>query len=705
MKRVNIKKIGFICLLFILMYLSSSSNITTVNASSVGKGSNIYNEDQSTNPQEPAEKEEAGWAESIFSGIIGSLGDGIDGWLSENHADLDSIIFGRVGYVKTNYFSFDMSVGNPYGLIGSWFYSIVRSIILPILVFVVLYYFLAAAWDTSGKGRAKFKSNLQRYALVICLLFAAPAILDLIVYIKDLLLYLIQKGIKSSTELFAGKVGIIDTYKANLDKYETVFDAFLYVAAVCVSLLFAFSYIATALSTTLAYAFFPIIAAMSFSDSKLINTWLKTMIGNITIPIIDSLLLYIPVVATTIGAPNIVVFAMTMMLLPSRAIIRQLCGLGNGGAAEMLGVGAMLAAGRLISSTAKSGKNIVGNLRGKHAANKSDKNNQKMYEELSELGNGASGTTGADKGASAFGSGMSANIDSGRAEVMRKHANVSNFENKDFASILSDKDKANFYKQRKRQTRISMGKDVASAVGGLAGLGAGFSAGAFYGPGSQMTAMSLLGSAGSEAGGLAYSGSVGTVKATGKLGEYLSQKEQFTQATGASGATGHPLSENTKMTMNANSSSASDSQIVMDQSGTHSYTDNIAVATQGQTVISNHAKVSQVENGATQVVDNKLTINKLFQGNDLVKICDTVSSTDYKKRLDSEVTAMIQKNSNLTQVQARANVYQNAIGSEIERIAAERNVKISSAERIRCQSEIYGIMSNFEKRGNRIGKI
>ena len=109
--------------------------------------------------------------------------------------NIDQIIYGRVSEKSKsiNYFSFELASGNIYGNIGTYIYNIFRTISLFILWAIFTTTLVKIMLLTnSGKIRDEFKESLSRMIVIAILMYIMPYLFQLIEFIRDILLYLLQ---------------------------------------------------------------------------------------------------------------------------------------------------------------------------------------------------------------------------------------------------------------------------------------------------------------------------------------------------------------------------------------------------------------------------------------------------------------------------------------------------------------------------------
>lgn len=374
--------------------LNSVGSIVDIDDSeSIAIGSDIYAEDDGVT-QTATYEEEAGDLEKALTSLLICCGDSINNLIGKCDTSLDKIIFGRIIYHGTNYFCFELIKGNPYGILGIFIYNIFRSIAIPILILMGLWQITKAGWTIrTGEQRSLFKDVIEKSILVIFLLFFIPFLLDVMIYLKDIFLYEVSKNMSDEVKtLFSvsssDSNSIIYIYRDIASNGNHFFDGLLYLAVSFVLLFYFITYISTAISVMICFMFFSLVSIFSINDNKLLDSWLKEMLGNIFAPILDAVLLLIPVLLKTLIVGNntlqyFIILIACYAVIPSRALIRcKLLGVGGSTASEMLGLGAMFGAMRMlggIKNRAIGGaKDLVGSV--KQA--REHQNKGKMYDDL-----------------------------------------------------------------------------------------------------------------------------------------------------------------------------------------------------------------------------------------------------------------------------------------------------------------------------------
>ncbi len=338
---------------------------------------------------------EVGSIEKSLAEFVVSIGSQISRKLTNNSISLNTIVFGRIentGGIRTpvNYFTFELQKKNPYGLVGAVIFSLLRVLlVLGVFIYAMLY-LVKASFVLDAKTLAKIKGDAAYLLGAIVLLIMMPNLIDGAMWIRDQFLGAIQSEL--------GEMGSI-TGQALSDAQDGRFvSAAEYLGMVLLSFYFGFSYISAACSMMIMFGMFPVFVIFGLSDKKMIGEWFKFMIGIILIPVIDAILLFVPHIASTrTSMPTLVQIILCMSIIPSRGVVRQMLGFGRSAGAELVGIGAMIAAGRAIGGVARTAKNAVGGAVSGVTGAVSDHKASKAYGELAKEDHKLVETAKADK--------------------------------------------------------------------------------------------------------------------------------------------------------------------------------------------------------------------------------------------------------------------------------------------------------------------
>lgn len=430
--------------------------------------------------------------EALAMGLINPIASFLDYVLSVLGIDLNSVVFGRVGggglVVDGNRISlttFEFAKGNPYGLVSMAVYVLLFGCVSVYLIWVLLVRFAIASWSFSGaKGIMSLKEGVKMTAFSYILLGAFPHIMDMAIYIRDLTLYYI--GVKGISTLIPGMENIdLMGYFREMSEDGIMF-SLMYLGSCILAAYFAFCYVGIAMSMVVACIAFCINMITMHWDKNVMQNWIKLVLANLLVPLVDATLLLVPAFIGYLGTlvdgglPFAVLQMMVCtMVIPARSLLRMYMGVAPRMGMELAGIGSIMMAGRALGSAIRSGRTIRNNF-------KDAKQNDLMADLQDEYAamelNSGEGSVGQPvsnpNSASTFqpstGMGEIKNTPISDAEqaILRRHANVDNFDTPEFAN-LSRQDKSNLYRQRAKQQRRMAYAGIAGGVaGGLLGGGA-----------------------------------------------------------------------------------------------------------------------------------------------------------------------------------------------------------------------------------------
>jgi len=441
------------------------------------------------------------------------LGLAIEAVLRMEGINLTNIIFGRlVAGVEMNKFAFELVPGNVYGIVGAMCYSVLRTAVISFMVIVAAFLLCKGIWLGNGeKALAQFKNSLGNYLLSAALLFIMPHIFEVLIYVRDLLLFKVGSisGATESGDFMQGYRHLATSVDGMFDLGPSIFEkefwteynysvegsffaGLMYLGMVCMTVYFAYTYVTNALSQMIAFVMFPLIALLSVKDSKTLSKWFSSVVALMAVPLVDSVLFAIPLkFAVGMDASNayrgsFTLFLVCMALLPARKVVRNWIGGETFSSAS--GMAALLMVGRMATQAVGAARNYSSSMADAGA----DRQRATMYRELA----GDPRVRITDGGAAAMsvsgGTGKNVRMNefsSERAKRMaEKYVNVDNFEDREFANILSDDQRAHFYDQRAKRAEA---KARGAVIGGVAGGLGGFGATLFGGPAVQMAGMSM----------------------------------------------------------------------------------------------------------------------------------------------------------------------------------------------------------------------
>ena len=332
----------------------------------------------------------------LIAPFIVVLTDGIYVYLGAQGISLDSIVYGRVfgASFMTNdvaLFTYDLTTNNVYGIISMILFGIfsayaAMAAMAQLITALTKYLYK----DGSPQNREDLKETVLKFFLLAAGLAMIPGIIDLCLYIRDLLLYeignsggtmvtTILNDIKgpSLTEELTGSPfqhffaadssgSLINQLRACAR--DSIINAIMYLASVALTIYFAFTYTGAALTMVILVGFLPIALVYDMKERGFLHTWIKAMLGILALPIIDASLLLIPILIgsfgslTPAGTENsylLVQFIACCCIIPARGFVRTLLGWQGSRQMENAGLGAVAAglmAARSLARTAKSEK-------------------------------------------------------------------------------------------------------------------------------------------------------------------------------------------------------------------------------------------------------------------------------------------------------------------------------------------------------------
>ncbi len=510
------------------------------------------------------EEGKTGSVEKGFSELLRGIGRSLQNILAKHNTTMDSIVYGRVktvggSPVLVNNYSFELADGNVYGVVGAVVFNILRGLLLLSLVLVTLFQLVKGSFANSARAIEQVKDNILYSIIAVGLLAFLPQIVHLLIYCRDWFLSVLAPSIK---ELAKGDgdiyVSLSSTFLLQAEREQTFVTACEYLGVIAITVYFAFIYVSMACSMTILFAFSPLFILLSFKNRRLLDDWFMFVIGVMVTPLIDAMLFILPMLASSsaFNTPTLVQFILCMSLIPARATIRTMLGMGRSVGSELLGAGALLMAGRAIGGLARTARNIAGTAAGAIGGAISDSREAKTLEDLSqteesvngvrrdkydyalekqnEIGEGdfstisetEGGRAGGGSGAGGFqlphyGAEFEASLDpetdlrAHRQGVLDRHASVANLDSP-LMRDMSPAKRAELLRSRARRNLVRGGlKTVGMAGGAVAGGAVGFGATTFMSPAARIMGTAggaIIGSElGNAAGSLTYAAGSGVV--------------------------------------------------------------------------------------------------------------------------------------------------------------------------------------------------
>ena len=331
--------------------------------------------------------EKPGRVEKYIAELFRNIGSALISVLQDSiGASIDTIVYGRVGSGqpnKVNIYAFELRRGNPYGVTAAVFYALLRGMMFIFLGIYFVFQLAKAAWSGhTAKSRDEIKAILPEMALKFSTLILMPHLLDVALYVRDVLLY----GIKEVTgQMITGgaTLSLSKAFLLNAERSGTFVDAVMYLGTVVLTIYFVFLYVATAIDMLVCFVSFPFICVMHSKKSDLAGGWIMTVFSNLMTPVIDAVLLLIPLLTSlmlsdVVKGVSIIQLVMCMLIIPARVRFKALLGIQSNERNGFLGAMAVMTFARALAGRIKQGA-------GKIADAVSDAKKSRMHGELAEI--------------------------------------------------------------------------------------------------------------------------------------------------------------------------------------------------------------------------------------------------------------------------------------------------------------------------------
>lgn len=357
-----------LCMANITYGIVESSTIVAQAGGFVDKNSGIYKTGNDTQKTENATTKEAKWLEKQFITLLRGPGDILLGLEESWGMTMDNIVYGRIAHSGTNYYGFELVKGNPYGIVGAYIYNMFRLICWVMIWCIFMGQLVKGLiFGNSAKTREEAKSSLDKFIMISLFLYLMPYVVDLMIYIRDIFLYLIN-SMASTVSMTGSNGAAVSLEKGITDIFSGMADnswiwAVVFSASTVLALYFSYVYVGVALGMTIYFCLFPMVCVMSYTDKNLLNNWFKNVLSALLVPVIDSILLLLPVTVYNVVygqgvhiLAGLLTLMICMMLIPTRRTVGQILGLNMGGIGAM--AGAAMGALALARSAGAMGKAI-----------------------------------------------------------------------------------------------------------------------------------------------------------------------------------------------------------------------------------------------------------------------------------------------------------------------------------------------------------
>ncbi len=330
---------------------------------------------------------EPGMVEKGISELVRNTGSALISLLQDSiGASLDRVVYGRVGSGRpdmVNVYAFELRKGNPYGVAAAVCYTLLRGMMFIFLGIGFVFRLAKAAWSgQTARSRDEIKSMFPDMAAKFIAMVLMPHLLDVALYVRDVLLY----GIKEVTGLMAAggaTLSLSEVFLYNAEQSGTFVDAVMYLGTVFLTIYFVFLYVAVAIDMLVCFVSFPFICVLHSRKKDLIGSWVMTMFSDILTPVIDAVLLLVPLLTSlmlsdVVKGVAVIQLVMCMLIIPARSRFKALLGIQGNERNGFLGAMAVMSLGRALAGRIRQGA-------GKIAEAFSDAKKSRMHGELAEV--------------------------------------------------------------------------------------------------------------------------------------------------------------------------------------------------------------------------------------------------------------------------------------------------------------------------------
>ena len=360
-----------------------AQGISEADAAGIYSGSQLYSPNSVNDFVKHFTEAYAHVQDDIAGATLGTLlvllGDGLYIICSSNGLTITSAIYGRVGGALTamndlNVFSFEMIPGNFYGITAMAVYAQLRNMFVLIMACIVMWHMVNFIYSAgSQRERVRLIETVKRVIVVSLLLLVLPWVIDMMLYMRDSILYAEMGTCSETLKKFAGSLGVngysfqkatgvgggadvAKVFRTEVSKSPTLTNSVFYFAAVLGCVYFFGVYVGYAITMMVLVIFFPFACAMELVKPGLLADWFKQLLGIIMIPVIDAAIMLLPLMCGVANRGSnqfilsFIELVMIWSVVPARGLVRQWLGLGSGNALEMSGVGAIMGVAKLATT-------------------------------------------------------------------------------------------------------------------------------------------------------------------------------------------------------------------------------------------------------------------------------------------------------------------------------------------------------------------
>lgn len=357
--------------------------------SSFGQGIGDLNEDDA--PEDIENDEGTNFfikmINSVICWILSNIGKMLFSIMDGIGASLDQLIYGRL-VTDTPLFTFDLSTGNVYGVVSAAMYSILRAIAVVLMIVVFMGKIALAAWKNGSVAKSSLRDAFTGFIGSALMLALMPNLVDLALFIRDVVLYLI--GTTGATNLFGSQSSSSIIAVLGAAANDNIVSSIIFIAAVVLNLYFLLGYVGVALSMTVDFVLFPFVVIKSNYDKSTIGNWLTEMLSCMVVPIVDAILIMLPsflgIYASSLDTIDsfgvaVVQVIICYLIIPTRAAARNILGLR----VNPLESSGLFAAGALGMAAAKGLKNMIQDSKETKKNAAADQESAELEDDLAKL--------------------------------------------------------------------------------------------------------------------------------------------------------------------------------------------------------------------------------------------------------------------------------------------------------------------------------
>ena len=338
-----------------------------------GADDSIYsNGVDATEEEQDIEPDEPGMVEKYFSELLRNIASSLIALLEDTlGTSLDGIIYGRVGSGKpnsVNIFGFELRSGNPYGVTAAVCYSLLRSMAFVFIGIIFVATLAKSLWTgQTAQSREQIKSGIFSTAMKFSILMLMPFLFDVALYVRDVALY----GVKEVTgQMVTGgaTLSLSEAFLTNAERTGRFVDAVMYLGTILLTIYFAIIYIALAIDILIAFVAFPVLCLLHSPKRDLLGNWVMSVLSDIITPLLDAILLMVPLLTSmmlgdVIRGIAVIQMIMCMLIIPARNRIKSLLGIQSNERGGFLSAMGLLAMGRMIAGKAKGAVQRIAGIR------------------------------------------------------------------------------------------------------------------------------------------------------------------------------------------------------------------------------------------------------------------------------------------------------------------------------------------------------